>query len=222
MKLTDVMGQLVAVFTGWDGFLKDPNYIRNNRAITWAGFQNVFVPEVVSREISLDLSRRRQYSFRVSEDDSVVQIAYTFDAQDSLLEARLAYYEVGFPGMDDDELVAPPGAEDDVENLVRWMRIDYCPASAGGVLHTPCHLHLSGHSSFRLPIKGVPTPIQFMELVVSMFYPSTYAHKRLTGDGRFQDTAKVDTLNSSHKRWGEHPDEILRRVVHLNMPFISS
>src|SRR4051794_39262191 len=96
MTLNELMSQLRALLIEWNGVLKDPQFLRNDNIITWSGAQNTILPERLTRAESLDLSRRRQFSFRITDDDSVLQIAYRFDHDRvHVLEARLGFYEVG-------------------------------------------------------------------------------------------------------------------------------
>ena len=65
-----------------------------------------------------------------------------------------------------------------------WLRIDYDPRVAGGVLHAPCHLHVHGAPTVRIPVDRVPTPRAFVEAIAAWFYPQLYAKHR-TLDAEF-------------------------------------
>ncbi len=75
--------------------------------------------------------------------------------------------------------------DDEPEIPVRWVRFDYVATGRGRLLHTDSHLHVSGLPRTRFAVAGVPTPKQFIEFVVSHFYPAFYTLARRDGDQTF-------------------------------------
>jgi hypothetical protein len=88
-------------------------------------------------------------------------------------------------------IVPPP-----LPQTIPWIRLDYDPGAARGVVHAASHLHMSLTETVRLPVAGVPTPKQFVEAVVSWFYPDEYAHAHLNQDGQFTNAERQETINA--------------------------
>jgi len=158
MTLNDVMGQLTSVFIEWKGVLKDPQYVRNDNLVTWANAQIVMLPEKLTKAETFELSRKRQFTFRLSEDDSVVQLSYRFD-RGNVTEARLAYYEVGLREYEDDSGNVRPTEELDSTVPARWVRFDYRETGLDRVLHTDSHLHVSGLPGNLPAVTGAKHPV---------------------------------------------------------------
>jgi len=216
MTPNDVMGQLTAALIGWAGLLKDPQYVRNGNTITWVNAQNIMLPEQLTRDRTRELSRNRQFSFRIASDDSVLQIGYKF-GPDGVKQARLAFYEVGLLEESDLDSIYPLPEEDEI-NPVRWVRFDYNSETEYRVLHMNSHLHMSGLPGTRFAVAGVPSPKQFIEFVFSHFYPTDYEMRRLNGDGRFESFQTIDAINADRFNCGADPMEVYRRVPHLLIP----
>lgn len=93
-------------------------------------------------------------------------------------------------------------------SLVSWFRLDYDPDHARGVIHPACHLHAAGIPLGRVPFVGVPTPQQFLELVLLSHYPAEYENyvcdesgmAQLT-DSRVADRVAGFVGNSDWGRW---------------------
>jgi len=161
----------------------------------------------------VQLAEEGQYTFQVF-DGSILQLFYAYgESDDELIEARLAYYMANkFPGLN---------AESDTEvaildvTPISWLRIDYSQKE-DDVLHSAAHLHLAGFPAGRLAVAGVPTPGQFIELVVSIAYPEQYREHRLNDSGDFKDPVKIDNLNSVCLR--PAPNPIYAKVPHLRVP----
>jgi hypothetical protein len=215
MTLNDVMGQLTSVFIEWEGVLKDPQYIRNEDSATWANAEIVILPETITKAETFELSRRRQFTFRVSADDSVVQMSYRFN-HGNVTEARLAYYEVGLPEYEDDTANVRPSADVDWNLPARWIRFDYRKTGLNQVLHMDSHLHVSGLPGTRFAVAGLLTPKQFIEFIIAHFYPDIYEKVRLAHGVEFNDVS--DSINASCFDCGAHPVNLYQRITHLRIP----
>jgi hypothetical protein len=217
MTASDVFRQLIAVFVDWQGVLKDPQYIRRDNEITWSNATHVVLPDKLTRADTRELSRSGQFTFRVSEDDSILQISYMFAQAGDLDCARLAYYQVGSPYQVDEGINVYPTEDESSDAPVHWIRFDYVRTQRCRALHMDSHLHVSGLPGIRIAVEGVPTPKQFVEFVISHFYVNTYADFRLHGDQQFLDTDQIDQLNS--ERITLHQDAAMYgRLPHVKMP----
>lgn len=105
----------------------------------------------------------------------------------------------------------------DEDSVAPWVRFDFDPgAGKRGVLHHDTHLHLVGFPRTRVAVSGVPTPRQFIEFVISSFYPTEYVARRLDDDYAFRDPRVVENLNEKvHPTFGATP---LHLVAHLALP----
>ena len=215
MTLSDLYGQLTAVFIEWQGVLKDPQYVRNDNSVTWTNAQITILPEFLTRAETLELSRRRQFTFRLSEDDSVIQLSYRF-SNGRVAEARLAFYEVGLRDYDDENGDVQPIADAHANLPARWVRFDYRETGLGRVLHTDSHLHVSGLPGTRFAVAGVLTPKQFIELIIFHFYPETYTAMRLDSNVEFDDA--IDSINADHFDCGHEPANLYARIPHFRVP----
>ena len=194
MTLNDVMGQLTSVLVEWNGFLKDPQYIRNNELVTWSNSHVTMLPENITKAETLKLSQQRQFTFRISLDDSVLQLTYRF-FDGAVKEARLAYYEVGLSDSDTELGDVHPPTELDFDQPARWVRFDYRDSGLERVLHTDSHLHVSGLPGTRFAVAGLLTPKQFIEFIVAHFYPDIYKRFRLEEGIEFNDL--IDSVMAS-------------------------
>jgi hypothetical protein len=77
---------------------------------------------------------------------------------------------------------------------VSWLRIDYDPHQERGPLHAPCHMHFSGFVDARLMVHGVPTPRQFIDLVVAVAYPDAF-RRHLNETGEIADPGRFANLH---------------------------
>jgi hypothetical protein len=142
---------------------------------------------------------------QVVHDGSVFQLYYGFlGSSGRLVEASLGFFfsgdlpeTIGDPFV---EGVMPSGLP---ESRPGWVRLDFDPLAGSDCLHYHSHLHLSLSPSVRIPVKRVPTPKQFVELIIAWFYPDIYRRHRLpsgefelpTNDARklFEETMRVDS-----------------------------
>jgi hypothetical protein len=217
MTASDVYSQLIAVFVDWQGVLKDPQYIRRGDEITWSNATQSILPDKLTRVATRELSKSGQFTFRISEDDSILQISYVFARTGDLECARLAYYEVGSSFQVEEGINVYPSEDEPSDTPAHWVRFDYVRTQRCRALHMDSHLHVSGLPGTRIAVEGVPTPKQFVEFVISHFYVDTYESVRLHGDQQFLNTNQIDQINS--ERITLHQDSAMyRRVPHVKLP----
>lgn len=116
------------------------------------------------------------------------------------------------------------------KNTVSWFRIDYQPrrqtVSSGknksevnestGILHSKCHLHISGFPNSRFPVSGIPTPKQFIEIIIAFCYPEKYQKYRLNKQGTYVD---INCLKEVNKIIIDFDHEnILQMMTHIKIP----
>jgi hypothetical protein len=231
MRINDVMGLLVSTYIEWNHVLANPKFIRKGRVITWRDYSSARLAIPESYLDVAQLYEGGRYSFQTT-DGSLLQIYYSYPhSNDELAEARLAFYKVDEHSWefeepneaeDTDELVRPIGHVAHDERAIRpsgsinWVRIDYSPRSAGGVLHTSCHLHISAFPSARVVVAGVPTPKQFVEFVMALCYPDIYSKHRLDANGDYKEPAELATVNADCVPFRE--DIVFGQITHLRIP----
>src|ERR1700682_1568407 len=229
MRINDVLGLLVSVYTEWNNVLANPRFIRKGRVITWRDYSaaKLLIPN--SHSDVVQLYEGGQYSFQ-NVDGSLLQMYYSYArSTDDLMEARLAFYKIDKHAWDFEEATHVEAASELTplsnsrfsEKLaphgpVTWLRIDYSPQTASGVLHNSCHLHISAFPSARVVVAGVPTPKQFVEFVMALCYPDLYRRHRLDSKGGYKEPAKLATVNSDCIPFRE--DVIFRQITHLRIP----
>jgi len=169
----------------WPKLFANHNYIRAENEITWPNrirFDVETTPDLLAT-----LIEHRQYSMQVVDDGSVFQLYYAFSKNGAkLLEASLGFVFAG----ETVEPIGDPFAEGVMptgipESPLGWVRLDYDPMAGKDCVHYHSHLHLSLSSGVRIPVKRIPTPKQFVELIVAWFYPEIYRAHRLA-NGEFQ------------------------------------
>ena len=116
------------------------------------------------------------------------------------------------------------------KSAISWFRIDYQPLKetiglgniqksiieSTGILHSKCHLHISGFPNSRFPVFGTPTPKQFMEIVVAFCYPEKYQKQRLDERGNYQDINRMKKVNEIIIDF-DH-DNIFQIITHIKIP----
>jgi hypothetical protein len=213
--LTDAVGQLTATFNDWSGLLVNAEYIRREQTISWQNAGRPMLPENVTFADVALMAEARQYSFQLLTDGSLFQLFYRYDSDaQSLTDAVLAYYE-GRSSEDDDEEALRQGTSSD---LARWLRIDFNSTDVRCSLHNDAHMHVSGFPGTRIPLDGVPTPKQFVELVMAWCYPELFAEHCLQGGlkGPFRDGRRQDWVHENSFPFVD--DELFRHVVHVKFP----
>ena len=185
MRLNDFQSHMTSLSGRWPGFFANANYIRADNEITWPNRINFDVE--TTPELLATLIEHRQFSMQVVHDGSIFQLYYGFSRTGGrLAEASLGFFfggesaeTIGDPYV---EGVMPTGVP---ENPPGWVRLDFDPAAGTDCVHYHSHLHLSLSSNVRIPVKRVPTPKQFVELIIAWFYPEIYRQHRLVG-GQFE------------------------------------
>ena len=198
MTISSAFQSIIACAQDWQGVLINPRYMRDDYKISWAERASGNNRGIVRQGHVLELAETGQYSFQFADDGSIMQLYYEFGRDSgSLVGARLAYFNAGGgESLDKEEsgLVEPLGTYgwdegDGVYDVpgglegpaVGWIRLEFDPlAATKGIVHPPCHLHIGGFPDARLIVNGVPTPRQFVEFVISSFYPEVYRQKRLS------------------------------------------
>ncbi|SRR6266487_1124854 len=105
------------------------------------------------------------------------------------------------------------------DGSIGWLRIDYDPEHANGVLHHHCHMPLSTFPRSRLIVAGVPTPRQFIEFIMALCYPRVYEKHRLNKDGQYNNEKHILTINSNCVPLREY--DVFRQMTHFRIPIIS-
>lgn len=195
MNVEQVIKHLWTAQEFWRPLLVNPQFLRIGDTAAWVGYDPGVGRKIRNTGDFVGLSTSRQYSCKINVDDSLLQLVYAFDEDEkTLLSARLAYYQSPLSLRDEatmDDTWAPDESTSDDESdfignpdTVSWIRIDYDPGAHRDVVHTCCHLHVHGFSESRISIDGVPSPKQFIEFVLAVFYPKEYSSKRIGADGR--------------------------------------
>jgi hypothetical protein len=118
----------------------------------------------------------------------------------------------------------------DGKNTVSWFRIDYQPLKetlnfennkkeiieSTGILHSKCHLHISGFPNSRFPIFGIPTPKQFIEIIIAFCYPEKYQKYRLDKQGNYVDINRIKEINNIIVDFDN--DNIFQVMAHIKIP----
>ena len=188
MKISEAYQLLNSIYPDWYPFLSNSRGIRNDLCITWADRVPRMLDHPVMASHVIALADDRQYTFQVSEDGSIIQMYYGYDKKGIMLqEARLAFYSANpddqsslkrglvaesnvvpiEPGQIEEETrIAEDTSESSVDVMeaekdgyVSWLRIEYAPHEAKGILHHNCHMHFSAFPHSRFVVAGVPTPI---------------------------------------------------------------
>lgn len=103
---------------------------------------------------------------------------------------------------------------------VSWLRIEYAPHDAKGVLHHDCHMHISAFPMSRFIVAGVPNPKQFIEFIAALCYPEAYAKHRLNEHGYYVNEAKIQSVNAICVPFIE--SKVFEQMPHFRIPFASA
>jgi hypothetical protein len=229
--------------------LANPRGIRKGSQITWDNYiPRVLKPPIMASDV-IDLTNAGQYTFQMTTDGSLIQIYYQYDSKGNELQsACLAFYSISSyeddeltnssyyqaektlndidttdEDMNSEEIFDE--ALDQIQlsplrnNPISWLRIDYDPEHAKGVLHHDCHMHISAFPHARLAVAGVPTPKQFVEFVIALCYPKIYEEHRLNSKGQYTNENQILTINSDCVPLRDHT--VFRQMAHLRIPIIS-
>lgn len=164
---------------------------------------------------------------------SSVSYDQLFDKDESSIQLPVTYKpDLGTDGIDVDapdadilsgeygeEMSEVPKLGTLKDGPVSWLRIDYDPEHAKGVLHHDCHMHLSAFPNARLVVAGIPTPKQFIEFIMAFCYPEVYHVHRLNDNGQYINEGHIVTINSNCVPLTEH--NVFRQMSHFRIPIIS-
>lgn len=225
MKINDVISSLTASYDDWNNIFFVKNFIRRNHEVSWSDYNPGGLLEPNSGKDLQNLFENKQYSFVLS-DFSILQLYYKFkEDNETLLFARLAFYRLlggtidESPDLQDqeDELGEEIGPlKSDEEGLIEWIRFDFDPSESRTLVHPECHAHVSGLTSARVPVVGVPSPRQFIEFIISVFYPDKYLKERAESDG----TPKVSVDFNSYNRELFSVTKHVAKTLHFRVPGI--
>lgn len=249
MKISEAYQQLNATYIDWSRFLTNRRYIRDDSRITWSGRKPHVLNNPVMASDVTKLFEEEQYTFQVVEDGSLIQIYYNYNRKgDELLAARLAFYGTRTydqkvanevftlpeapivssvlteSGIVNDENMFDSDYEGNIVDLedkpVGWLRIEYAPHDAKGVLHHDCHMHISAFPTSRFIVAGVPNPQQFIEFIIALCYPEAYAKHRLNENGHYANEAKIQSVNSICVPFAE--SKVFGQMPHFRIPFTTT
>jgi len=159
------------------------------------------------------------YNQVIDEDENSLQSPLTFQPD---LEAEIN--DIDSPNTDilsreySGEMFGGPKLDTLRDEPISWLRIDYDPEHARGVLHHDCHMHLSAFPYARLVMSGIPTPKQFIEFIMALCYPKVYQKHRLNDRGQYINEEHILTINSDSVLLAEH--KIYRQMTHFCIPKI--
>lgn len=216
MRINEAHSSLIATYTDWSDVLYNPRFIRKKNTLSWDGYKPQSKEKSIHKSYVSTLIEEHQYTFKIYEDDSIIQIFYHYTNDGaSLLHANLAYYgnrvlpECGELQTDAtlrgderstetcisrEELPFDQGIINH-DPLVPWLRIDYSPEKSNGPLHHDCHMHICLLKDARIPISGVPSPRQFVEFIMALCYPDHYREKRLNKNAEPINLSQMRGLN---------------------------
>jgi len=105
--------------------------------------------------------------------------------------------------------------------VVSWLRIDFESDEKvrRGIAHPACHMHVHGFPSWRLAIRGVPTPIQFVDLIVSQVYPEIYQAAHLHHNGTYREPeAMREALRNEYPCFDS---DLFESAAHVYLPGVT-
>jgi hypothetical protein len=144
-----------------------------------------------SRDAEVNAPRDQQPGTELAPDHEVT--ADNGEPADGAVEAEVEGSEV--EQTDDGEVVTTE--VDAANDPLAWLRIDYDPSAFRGCIHEKCHMHVSLSGDMRVGVRGVPSPRQFVEAVMSWFYPDEYEARHLDDQGKHKDGERVAWVNST-------------------------
>lgn len=196
--LSNMMSSLVGAWEDWHRVLINPQYLRVRQSITWPYRSGAMMTNIVTVNNVMDLITSGQFSFQISQDESIIQIFYEFDdTGENLQHACLTFYSTqGWKAIVSPTEVSAIQSDDEP---VSWIRLDFDPEiEKPGPLHHLAHLHLAGMPLARVPFEAVPSPRQFIDFVIASYYPETYARKRLDKNGQFRTKKSLMKWSGTH------------------------
>lgn len=244
MKINEASELLTSVYIDWSHILANPCGVRKDFQITWAGRIPKMLKQPVMISDVIDLADSGQYTFQIAKDGSIIQIYYHYDLRgNEIKSACLAFYSTAVykekmsPIFQSEPAAKSKGADIFDENILNeealeeavdeqipvsddrpahWLRIDYDPQHAMGVLHHDCHMHLSAFPYARLVVAGIPNPKQFVEFIMALCYPQVYEKHRLDGNGQYITEEHILTVNSKYVPLLDH--KVFNQISHFRIP----
>jgi len=214
MRINEAYSSLIDTYNDWSDILVNISYIRKNQIISWIAYEPQRLPDIVRLSDVQVLEKTKQYSFQIVDDGSILQLFYQYRRDNvTLSNAALSYYSTLTPQESLEEAdpsleeifsaVSSPGESElpdfnikvDDDPLVPWIRIDFSPQSNRHLLHHTCHMHISLLEHARIPLSGVPSPRQFIEFIIALFYPEHYRSHRLDSYGNPSDLNRLRAFN---------------------------
>ena len=218
MRLSNGESEVRGAYLEWEAYLLNPRMRRTGQSISWLGDNRERPTErPTSLEIA-QLAAQGQYSFQAARDFALFRLWYDFEADGTTLRsASLGYYAIELEDAYElDEIGAEVLGLVGDDRICRWLRIDYDPLSARGVLHSACHLHLGGIHGSRVVVDAVPSPAQFLEFVIAICYPDDYKTHRLNAAGALVNQAKLQAMKGTSLPVIRHSEEEL--VLQVAVP----
>lgn len=216
MRISEAYSMLISAYDDWHHCLLNPNFFRSTNRISWNNYESNWIDEALTYDSFIDLVSSKQYSIQVY-DGSFLQLYYEFtDSGHELMRANLAYCKNVFRYELDEETREEDFGASRCDEAAQWLRIDYAPETDSGIMHCATHLHLSTFPQGRMIVRGVPTPKQFIEFIISLCYPELYRDHRLDEHGDFSDFAKLSAINRSKFAFTDR--NYFDHLVHFNSP----
>lgn len=246
VKINEAKELLTLVYMDWSHILANPSGIRKDSQITWNGYVPKMLKMPVMISDVMDLAENGQYTFQIVEDGSIIQLFYQYKPNGNDIQAAsLAFYssvvhkdkaaspsqaisevESNGEGASDEDTLDEESQKESDEQIpvssdrpANWLRIDYDPHHAMGVLHHDCHMHLSAFPDARLVVAGIPTPKQFIEFIIALCYPKSYAEHRLDANGMYNNENHIMTVNSKCPPSVDH--KVFSQIAHFRIPVIA-
>lgn len=213
---------------------------RDNREIIWRSYNRPWIPAKLSFEDFVKLAETQQYSF-MTKDGALFLLSYKFN-RTGIEKASLGFYAPRhiYAGLQDDNELEDrsehdtaeedPEIEDDTkkveedfedsltEHETTWLRIDTDFDAKKGMVHPASHLHVDTFPEMRLPVRGTLTPVQFVDLIVSLVYPDVYCEKHLLETGAPIDEAALRADNRN--TYPAVDTTLIESFIHLRVPGI--
>jgi hypothetical protein len=198
-----------------------------DRLVCWTNYRPLRLPDQLTFDDVARLASDRQYSFQVADDGSILQLFYQFDESGrSVKNATLAYLQ-GQPAEHEDvelndQYMDPPdeGGPEPAAIIAashpQWIRIDFEENGSRCPIHADCHLHLAGFPTSRITLSNLPSPKQFVEMVMAWFYPDSYRAHRLDSLNCYKNPGWMKFVNRQTMECED--TESNKHLAHLRIP----
>lgn len=232
MLINELSSAFISLYEDWKAVLFNPIWFREGMSITWPGATSFRSPNSINNDDLEEYHKNKKYSFQLF-DGSLLQMRYICSKSgESLSQAQLSFLQ--YVSIDTEEkyfyreddankgfdefLISTTIESQQVETTYSnsWLRIDYDPDHSRGVIHSDSHLHVSLSPDIRIPVKGVPTPKQFVESIMAWFYPQIYEDRLLNKAGEYLNLKRIQKINKETLNSEGHA--LSNVILHLNMP----